>query len=334
MYRAYAQEHTARINLGIRRRLAPLLEDAAQDRADERAALLAAGDARPLLRRRDRDGRQHLSRRPQRRAHADAVERRPQRRLLAGEPAEALSCRSSSIPSTTTRRSTSRRSSNNPRSLLWWMKRLIAPAQAEQGASAAGRSSSCTRTTARCSRSSARTTDERLLVVANLSRYAQHVELDLARFEGMVPVELFGRSTLPGDHEPRLLPVARSARLLLVHAGAGDAGDLRGRRRGGSRDRAEGLVAGAPLPEGRKVLEPALEVHRGAALVPRQGAHSARHDPRGRHPDPARRADRGGALPCSRASSTRTARRRRMSCRSASPRATTRGRSRRARATR
>ena len=52
-----------------------------RDRADARDALLASGFARPLLRRRDRDGRQRLPRRPRRRAHADAVDRRPQRRL-------------------------------------------------------------------------------------------------------------------------------------------------------------------------------------------------------------------------------------------------------------
>ena len=81
-----------------------------QDRADERAAVLAAGHAGHLLRRRDRHGRQHLPRRPQRRAHADAVERRPQRRLLARQPAAAVPAGRSSTPSTTTRRSTSRRS--------------------------------------------------------------------------------------------------------------------------------------------------------------------------------------------------------------------------------
>ena len=48
------------------------------------------GHAGPLLRRRDRHGRQHLPRRSRRRAHADAVERRPQRRLLARQPAAAL----------------------------------------------------------------------------------------------------------------------------------------------------------------------------------------------------------------------------------------------------
>ena len=71
-------------NLGIRRRLAPLMEnDRPQDQADEQPAAVDARLADHLLRRRDRHGRQHLPRRPQRRAHADAVEPGPQRRLLA-----------------------------------------------------------------------------------------------------------------------------------------------------------------------------------------------------------------------------------------------------------
>ena len=52
MYRVYAQDPHARINLGIRRRLAPLLEnDRRQDRTDERPAVLPARHAGDLLRR-------------------------------------------------------------------------------------------------------------------------------------------------------------------------------------------------------------------------------------------------------------------------------------------
>src|SRR5581483_11456044 len=59
-----------------------------RDPADARDPLLAARRAGPLLRRRGGYGRQHLPRRPRRRAHADAVDERPQRRLLArGLPA-------------------------------------------------------------------------------------------------------------------------------------------------------------------------------------------------------------------------------------------------------
>jgi maltose alpha-D-glucosyltransferase/alpha-amylase len=39
--------------------------------------------------------------------------------------------------------------------------------------------------------------DDRVLCVANLSRFAQPVELDLRRFDGMVPVELLGRVRFP-----------------------------------------------------------------------------------------------------------------------------------------
>ena len=52
-------------------------------RADELPAALHARHAGDLLRRRDRHGRQHPSRRPRRRAHADAMVARPQWRLLA-----------------------------------------------------------------------------------------------------------------------------------------------------------------------------------------------------------------------------------------------------------
>jgi len=39
--------------------------------------------------------------------------------------------------------------------------------------------------------------DERILVVANLSRFVQPVELDLSRFKGQTPVEMFGRVAFP-----------------------------------------------------------------------------------------------------------------------------------------
>jgi maltose alpha-D-glucosyltransferase/alpha-amylase len=39
------------------------------------------------------------------------------------------------------------------------------------------------------------TEDEKVLVVANLSRFPQHTEIDLSRFAGATPVEVFGRSS-------------------------------------------------------------------------------------------------------------------------------------------
>jgi maltose alpha-D-glucosyltransferase/alpha-amylase len=35
------------------------------------------------------------------------------------------------------------------------------------------------------------------LIVANLSRFLQHVECDLSAFEGYIPVEVFGRNAFP-----------------------------------------------------------------------------------------------------------------------------------------
>src|SRR5213075_176105 len=58
--------------------------------AHEQPAAVDAGLADHLLRRRDRHGRQRVSRRPQRTTHSDAVELRPQRRLLARRPAAAV----------------------------------------------------------------------------------------------------------------------------------------------------------------------------------------------------------------------------------------------------
>ena len=91
LWSTYATDPRARINLGIRRRLASLDgQRPAQDRAHELAADVVPRHADHLLRRRDRHGRQHLSRRPQWRAHADAVDARSQRRLLPLRPGAAL----------------------------------------------------------------------------------------------------------------------------------------------------------------------------------------------------------------------------------------------------
>ena len=91
MYAEYAKDPRMKLNLGIRRRLAPLLDDG-RDEIELMHAILFSlpGSPGPLLRRRDRDGRQRLPRRPRRRAHADAVDGRPQRRLLARRLRAAL----------------------------------------------------------------------------------------------------------------------------------------------------------------------------------------------------------------------------------------------------
>ena len=127
MLRAYARDEQMRINLGIRRRLAPLLGNDRR-KIELLNALLFSLPGTPghLLRRRDRHGRQRLPRRPRRRAHADAVVGRPQRRVLHLQPAPAVPAADHRARATTTRASTSRHSSRPSTSLLSWMRQLIA----------------------------------------------------------------------------------------------------------------------------------------------------------------------------------------------------------------
>ena len=83
MYDEYAHDKTMRLNLGIRRRLAPLLDNDRRRIELMNGMLMSlARDPHHLLRRRNRHGRQHLPGRPQRRAHAHAVEWRMERGLL------------------------------------------------------------------------------------------------------------------------------------------------------------------------------------------------------------------------------------------------------------
>ncbi len=71
MYAEYAKDPRMKANIGIRRRLAPLLDND-RNQIELFTALLLSLPGQPgaVLRRRDRDGRQHLARRPRRRAHA------------------------------------------------------------------------------------------------------------------------------------------------------------------------------------------------------------------------------------------------------------------------
>ena len=112
MYRVYASDATSADQSGH----SPPAGAAAGERSPPKIELMNAllfslpGHAGDLLRRRNRHGRQHLSGRPQWRPHADAVERRPQRRLLARQSAAAVSAGHYRSRNITTKRSTSRRS--------------------------------------------------------------------------------------------------------------------------------------------------------------------------------------------------------------------------------
>ena len=231
MYGEYARDPRMRKNLGIRRRLAPLVDnDRRVAELLHGAAPVAAGQPGALLRRRAADGRQHLPRRPRRRPHADAVDTRPQRRLLPSRLRAALPSPADGPGPRLSRPSTSRPSGETlPRSstgcgACW-------PCATSTRSSPPARSRSSPPTTPRCSPMSARPAtgsrrgrrrrprrrpDRRtrpsgaarrvtgrmaaatsVLCVSNLSRFAQPAELSLGRWEGCTPIELLGRVPFP-----------------------------------------------------------------------------------------------------------------------------------------
>ena len=85
---------------------------------------------------------------------------------------------------------------NNPHSLLWWMRRLIALRKRSPALSRGDLTFlyPANRKVVAFLRTLG---EERVLVVANLSRFVQYVELDLSEFHGNVPIELFGKTPFP-----------------------------------------------------------------------------------------------------------------------------------------
>ena len=84
----------------------------------------------------------------------------------------------------------------NPRSLLWWMKTAIA-LRKRHPAFARGSLKMLALENRKVLAFLRRSEAETLLVVANLSRSPQWVELDLSEFRGVFPVELFGNAEFP-----------------------------------------------------------------------------------------------------------------------------------------
>ncbi|MGH7906038.1 MAG: putative maltokinase, partial [Candidatus Binataceae bacterium] len=84
----------------------------------------------------------------------------------------------------------------NRHALLWWMRRLVA-LRKQFKAFGRGTMETLGPENPRVLAFVRSYQDERILVVANLSRFVQYVELDLSRFKGMRPVELFGRTAFP-----------------------------------------------------------------------------------------------------------------------------------------
>jgi maltose alpha-D-glucosyltransferase/alpha-amylase len=196
MYRVYAQDAEARLNLGIRRRLAPLLGNDRRQ-IELMNALLLSLPGTPVLYYGDELGMgdniylgdRNGVRTPMQWSadrNAGFSQANPHRLFLPVILESEYHYEAVNVEA--------QRANTN--SLWWWMKRLLNMRSRFQ---AFGRGTfELLYPDNRKVLAFIRTYDgEHILVVANLSRFSQTVELDLSAFQGMVPVEMFGRVKFP-----------------------------------------------------------------------------------------------------------------------------------------
>jgi maltose alpha-D-glucosyltransferase / alpha-amylase len=207
MYRVYAQEREQRINVGIRRRLAPLLGNDRR-RIELMNGLLFSLPGTPVLYYGDEIGmgdnfylgdRNGVRTPMQWSADKNAGFSRanPHRLYLPVIVDPEYHYESINVEA----------QEGNPHSLLWWTRRLIALRKRHRAFSR-GTLEFLAPENHRVIAFVRRFEDETLLVVANLSRFVQYADLNLSEFAGHTPVELFGRSHFPvveGDRYPLAL---------------------------------------------------------------------------------------------------------------------------------
>ena len=196
MYRMYAFDPQARINLGIRRRLAPLLEN---DRAriELMNSLLLTMPGSPIIYYGDEIGmgdnifagdrngvRTPMQWSPDRNAGFSRAD--PQRLYLPPIMDAIYGYEAVNVES----------QARDASSLLNWMKRILAVRRSSQ-AFGRGKLTFLRPGNRKVLAYLREHGDEAILCVANLARSAQPVELDLARFRGRVPVEMLGRTAFP-----------------------------------------------------------------------------------------------------------------------------------------
>ncbi|HSP55550.1 MAG TPA: maltose alpha-D-glucosyltransferase, partial [Dehalococcoidia bacterium] len=193
MYRVYAEERQARINLGIRRRLAPLLGNNRR-RIELMNGLLFSLPGTPIIYYGDEIGMgdniylgdRNSVRTPMQWSgdrNAGFSRANPQSLFLPVTIDPEYHYETVNVEA----------QQNNPHSLLWWMKRLIA-LRKRYRAFSRGSIEFLFPDNRKVLTFIRRFEGETILVVANLSRFVQYVELDLSAFRGRRPVELFGHS--------------------------------------------------------------------------------------------------------------------------------------------
>jgi maltose alpha-D-glucosyltransferase / alpha-amylase len=196
MYRMYAHDPKARINLGIRRRLAPLMGND-RKRIELLNALLFSLPGTPIVYYGDEIGMgdnvflgdRNGVRTPMQWSsdkNAGFSRANPQGLFLPIIVDPEYHYETVNVEA----------QRSNPHSMLWWMKRLIA-ARKRWRAFGQGTMEFIHPENRKVLAYIRRYEDETILVVANLSRFVQPVELHLADFARMRPMEIFGRTEFP-----------------------------------------------------------------------------------------------------------------------------------------
>ncbi len=200
MYRVYAKDPQARINLGIRRRLAPLLNNHRR-RIELMNGLLFSLPGTPVLYYGDEIGMgdniylgdRNGVRTPMQWTgdrNAGFSRANSQRLYLPVITDSEYHYETVNVETQTA----------NQHSLLWWTRRLIA-LRKRYRAFSRGSLEFLTPANRKVLAFVRRYEDEIILVIANLSRFVQGVALDLAAFKGLMPMELFGQVEFPSISE-------------------------------------------------------------------------------------------------------------------------------------
>jgi maltose alpha-D-glucosyltransferase/alpha-amylase len=196
MYRMYAHEHQARLNLGIRRRLAPLVGND-RKRIELLTALLFSLPGTPVIYYGDEIGMGENIYLGDRNGVRTPMQWSADKNAgFSRANPQSLYLPINLDPENHYEAVNVEVQERNNYSLLWWMRRLIA---LYKHCPAFGRGAieflhPENRKIFACIR---RYENQIILVVANLSRFVQPAELELAAFSSRVPVELFGRTMLP-----------------------------------------------------------------------------------------------------------------------------------------
>jgi len=196
MWRVYANDPHARINLGIRRRLAPLLANSRR-KMELLNTMLFSMPGTPIIYYGDEIGmgdniylgdrngcRTPMQWSPDRNAGFSKANPQQLHLPIIIDPEyhyEAINVENQQ---------------KNLSYLLWWMRRVIAMRKNFRAFSR-GALEFLYPDNAKVLAFLRRYENETIVVVVNLSRFAQSVELDLSRFSGCIPIEMFSRNPFP-----------------------------------------------------------------------------------------------------------------------------------------